>query len=59
MVKGEEWFMIKDMYRQGLSIAEISRRTGRDRKTVRKVIGSTGSPLAYNRGRKVKMAIRE
>jgi transposase len=45
MVKGEEWFMIKDMYRQGLSIAEISRRTGRDRKTVRKVIGSTGPSL--------------
>lgn len=45
MVKGEEWFMIKDMYRQGLSIAEISRRTGRDRKTVRKVIRSTGPPL--------------
>ena len=45
MVKGEEWFMIKDMYRQGLSIAEISRRTGQDRKTVRKVIRSTGPPL--------------
>ena len=45
MVKGEEWFMIKDMYRQGLLISEISRRTGQDRKTVRKVIRSTGPPL--------------
>jgi len=33
MVKGEEWFMIENVYRQGLSITEISRRTGRDRKT--------------------------
>ena len=44
MVKGEEWFMIKGMYRQGLSIAEISRRTSLGRKTVRRVIKSTGPP---------------
>jgi transposase len=30
--------MIKDMYRKGISISEIARQTGRDRKTVRKVI---------------------
>ena len=31
-------FMIKDMHRKGMSISEIARQTGHDRKTVRKVI---------------------
>jgi transposase len=30
--------MVKDLYRQGLSISEIARRTGHDRKTVRAVL---------------------
>lgn len=34
----EERFMIKEWYRQGLSVSEIARRSGHDRKTVRKVI---------------------
>ena len=32
----EEWFMIRDLARQGLSITEIARRVSCDRKTVRK-----------------------
>jgi transposase len=32
----EEWFMIRDLARQGLSISEIAGRIGCDRKTVRK-----------------------
>ena len=41
MLDVEERFMIRDMHRRGLSISEIARRTGRDRKTVRKVIDGT------------------
>jgi transposase len=36
MKNGEEWFMIRELARQGLSITEIARRVGCDRKTVRK-----------------------
>lgn len=38
MLRVEERFMIRDLHRQGVSISEISRQTGRDRKTVRAVI---------------------
>lgn len=38
MLKPEERFVIKEYHRQGLSISEIARRTGRDRKTVRRVL---------------------
>lgn len=34
----ETRFMIKELYRKGISISEIARQTGRDRKTVRKAI---------------------
>jgi transposase len=36
----EERFMIKEMYRKGVSISEIARRTGRDRKTIRQVVNA-------------------
>jgi transposase len=39
--------MIKDMYRKGVSISEIARQTGHDRKTVRKAI--KGELLAMRR----------
>jgi len=38
MLNVEERFMIKDLYRKGVSISEIARRTGHDRKTVRAVL---------------------
>jgi len=38
MLKPEERFVIKQYHQQGLSISEIARRTGRDRKTVRRVL---------------------
>jgi len=38
MLGVETRFMIKDMYRKGISISEIARQTGHDRKTVRKAI---------------------
>jgi len=34
----ETRFMIKELYRKGISISEIARQTRRDRKTVRKAI---------------------
>jgi transposase len=38
MLNVEERFMIRDLYRKGVSISEIARQTGHDRKTIRKVI---------------------
>jgi transposase len=38
MVQLGELMMILELHRQGLSVAAISRRTGRDPKTVRKYI---------------------
>src|SRR5260370_24868094 len=38
MVALEERFMIREMYRKGVSVSEIARRTGRDRKTSRQVV---------------------
>jgi transposase len=35
MLTVEERFMVKQMHREGLSISEIARRTGHDRKTIR------------------------
>ncbi len=39
--------MILDLHRQGAGISAIARRTGLDRKTVRKVIASGLEPPAY------------
>ncbi len=41
MLRVDEWVAIKEMARQGVSISEIARRTGRDRNTVRKVLAET------------------
>jgi transposase len=38
MIGVETRFMIKDLYRKGISISEIARQTGHDRKTVRRAI---------------------
>jgi transposase len=38
MLNVENRFMIRDLYRQGVSISEIARRTGHDRKTIRHII---------------------
>lgn len=56
MLKLEERFMIKDMAREGLSISEIARRTGRDRKTVRRIIdGSVKADPAPRRKQEKKI----
>ena len=38
MLAVEERFMIKDLHRKGISISDIARQTGHDRKTVRKAL---------------------
>ena len=40
MLALEERFMIREMYRKGVSISEIARRTGRDRKTIRQAVNA-------------------
>jgi len=48
VVNLKEWIVILELHRQGLSISDIARRTGKDRKTVRKYIeGGVVSPPAY------------
>jgi transposase len=44
MLSVEEQFMIKELYRNGVSISAIARRTGRDRKTIRRIIHSPLKP---------------
>ena len=52
----EEWLLIRDLYSQGFSISEISRKTGFDRKTVRKYLRLKTLPEPQKRsGRKSKL----
>src|SRR5436190_22091238 len=50
----EEKFKMIDLYRKGVSISEIARQTGRDRKTVRKAVKSENQPLRKKKVRPVK-----
>jgi transposase len=54
MLNVEERFMIKDLYRQGVMISEIARRTGHDRKTIRSVIDAPLTPAPKHRQRKAR-----
>jgi transposase len=38
VLKVEEWIRIRELSRKGVTVSEIARQTGRDRKTVRKVL---------------------
>lgn len=38
MISPEEWMDIKDLYRQGVSLREIARRTGHSRNTIAKLV---------------------
>jgi len=44
LIRVGEWQMMRAMQHEGMSITEIARRTGRDRKTVRKALAATGWP---------------
>ena len=54
MVRVEERFMIQELFRNGVSISEIARRTGRDRKTVRSVINGPFMPAVKARPPRVR-----
>lgn len=43
MLRVDEWIEIRDLVRKGVSVSEIARRMGRDRKTVRKALAA-GKP---------------
>ena len=56
MLKEEELFLIRELSSQNLSISEISRQTGFDRKTVRKYLKMKTLPGPQKRpGRKSKL----
>jgi transposase len=45
MIQGEAWYMIRELLRRGLPLSEIARRTGHDRRTVRKIRDEPGHPV--------------
>jgi transposase len=49
MLKVEDWLLIRDLYSQGFSISEISRRTGHARATVRKYLYMKTAPEPQKR----------
>jgi len=49
MLRVENRFMIKELYRRGLSISEIARVTARDRRTIRTVLKGPVSPPPQER----------
>ncbi len=51
MLRSGEILDIREVYEQGVSVTEIARRTGRDRKTVRKWIRSQELPKPRKRPR--------
>lgn len=57
MISIEEKMTMIEMYRKGMSISDIARQTGRDRKTVRKAVKGTLQP-AKKRKRQAK-AVRK
>lgn len=59
MLSVEEWIDIRELSRRGLSTSAIARQTGRDRKTVRKVIREEAGPrprASSARGKETKLA---
>ena len=44
MISDEEWFEMRERYRQGVSISQLARETGLDRKTVRRHVRSLSPP---------------
>jgi transposase len=49
MLKVEDRFMIKDLYRNGVTISDIARTTGHDRKTVRAALKGPVNPTPQKR----------
>jgi transposase len=56
MLKAETRFMIRDLYRQGVTISDIARTTGHDRKTIRAALkGPVSLPPQQRKGRAHKL----
>jgi transposase len=49
MLTVEEWIEMRYLYMKGLSISEIAKKTGRDRKTVRKYVLKKDPPESMKR----------
>jgi transposase len=49
MIRGEAWYMIRELLRDGVSVSEIARRTGVDRKTIRRIRAQSGHPVPRSR----------
>lgn len=45
MIRGEAWYMVRELLRDGVAISEIARRTGYDRKTIHRIRDRDGHPL--------------
>ena len=54
MLKVEDRFMIKDLHRRGMTISDIARTTGHDRKTIRAVLKGPVSPPPQKRKARTK-----
>jgi transposase len=56
MLNVETRFMIKDLYRKGVTISEIARMTGHSRRTIRTIVnGSVSPPPLKRKGRAKKL----
>ena len=42
LLRVEDRFMIKDVHRRGMTISDITRITGHDRKTIRAILNGAG-----------------
>ena len=54
MLKVEDRFMIRDMYRRGMTVSDIARTTGHDRKTIRAIVNGPVSPPPQKRKPRAK-----
>jgi len=52
MLGTEDYLMLKNWFDQGVSISEIARQTGYDRRTIRKYVHSSSPPVYRKRARK-------
>jgi len=52
MLGTEDYLVLKNWFTQGVSISEIARHTGYDRKTIRKYASSSSPPVSRKRARK-------
>lgn len=52
MLKMEDFLMLRDLYHQGMTISQISRETGYNRRTIRKYITTHQPPIGQKRSNK-------